>query len=122
MSTQKVTDCTYRCMLRLLPTAGCLPPSPPPFPRLLFRQEHKLQEGHIEGMKARLEELLPGYISHWSASTVKKGYSGVVVLLKTPPASGGTGGGKKSAAAQSVGCPQSQGLIGTLARLNSPFY
>jgi len=52
-------------------------------PDILFLNEHKLQTDHIEESEAKLKALLKDYATmHWTCSTVKKGYSGVVVLIR----------------------------------------
>jgi len=51
-------------------------------PDFLALCEHKLQESHVPDMKKKFTELFPDYESHWTCSTTKKGYSGVVVLVK----------------------------------------
>merc|ERR1719482_2092071 len=50
--------------------------------------EHKLQDMHVNDVKAKLQETAPGYTAHFTCSTAKKGYSGVCVLCRddTPPA------------------------------------
>eukprot|EP01134_Creolimax_fragrantissima_P000753 CFRG0753T1 len=53
-------------------------------PDYLLLQEHKLQDKDVETIRAALEPYLPGYESHWSVSTGKKGYSGVAVFLRNP--------------------------------------
>ncbi len=47
-------------------------------------QETKLQEIHLTDPKLKIEEVLKeeGYESHYSCSTVKKGYSGTAVFIK----------------------------------------
>jgi exodeoxyribonuclease III len=47
-------------------------------PDLLCLQETKLQEKDV----GNLENIVPGYTSHWSCSTDKKGYAGTVVFTK----------------------------------------
>ena len=44
-----------------------------------MRQETKLQEKDVQGM--REQDILPGYASEWSCSTVKKGYAGTAVFF-----------------------------------------
>lgn len=51
-------------------------------PDLLSLMEHKLQESHVPDMTEKLAKLLPNYEAHWTCSTAKKGYSGVVTLVK----------------------------------------
>lgn len=46
---------------------------------LRVRQETKLQEKDVEGMKE--QDILPGYDSAWSCSTTKKGYAGSAVFF-----------------------------------------
>ena len=47
-------------------------------PDVLCLQETKLQEDHVED----LIQMIPGYRSYWSCSTVKKGYSGTAVFIR----------------------------------------
>jgi exonuclease III len=47
-------------------------------PDMICLQETKLQESHVKDWEGVLE----GYTSHWSCSTVKKGYAGTAVFLK----------------------------------------
>ena len=51
---------------------------------MLFLQETKLQEMHLEDPKLKLKGMLDdaGYDEHWSCSTIKKGYSGTCVYVK----------------------------------------
>ena len=55
-------------------------------PDVLCLQEHKLQEAHVDDIKADLKKLLPSYgtNTYWTCSrgAAKKGYSGVACLLK----------------------------------------
>jgi exonuclease III len=51
-------------------------------PNVLCFQEHKLQEKDVAPIEKQLIELLPGYTAHWTCSTEKKGYSGLVVLTR----------------------------------------
>lgn len=53
-------------------------------PDVLCLQETKLQENHIED----LMQMIPGYRSYWSCSTVKKGYSGTAVFIREATATG----------------------------------
>lgn len=53
-------------------------------PDVLCLQETKLQEDHVED----LIQMIPGYRSYWSCSTVKKGYSGTAVFIREAAASG----------------------------------
>eukprot|EP00911_Craspedida_sp_UC1_P002722 UC1_evm3s1999 len=65
-------------------------------PHLLFLQETKLQNVHTEDFA----ELLPGYTSHWSCSTARKGYAGTAVFVRDggggSSSSSGGGGDKKT--------------------------
>jgi exonuclease III len=47
-------------------------------PDVICLQETKLQEEHVPDYV----DLIPGYTSYWSCSTVKKGYSGTAVFVK----------------------------------------
>lgn len=47
-------------------------------PDIICLQETKLQESHVKDW----ESVLGGYASHWSCSTVKKGYAGTAVFLR----------------------------------------
>ena len=51
-------------------------------PDLFCLQEHKLQTIHVEDIEPKLAQLLPGYRFHWTCSTAKKGYAGVVAGVK----------------------------------------
>lgn len=51
-------------------------------PHILCLNETKLQENHVEQIKAQLPST---YYSYWNCSTAKKGYSGVAILSKTEP-------------------------------------
>ena len=51
-------------------------------PSVLCLQEHKLQEKDVPPIEKQLAELLPSYTAHWTCSTEKKGYSGLVVLTR----------------------------------------
>ena len=51
-------------------------------PDLFCLQEHKLQEIHVEDIEPKLAQLLPGYRFHWTCSTTKLGYAGVVAGVK----------------------------------------
>ncbi len=42
-------------------------------PDILCVQEHKLQESHVDDVKADVEKLLPGYTQYYTCSTEKKG-------------------------------------------------
>ena len=55
------------------------------YPDVVFLQETKLQEIHVDDKKLNLRNLLreEGYESHWSCSTAKKGYAGSVAFIRT---------------------------------------
>ena len=61
-------------------------------PDVLAINEHKLQESHVEEMRPRMAELLPGFAQHWTCSGVeagtKKGYSGVALFVREAEAAG----------------------------------
>jgi len=60
-------------------------------------QEHKLQEVHLTDPKLKISSILKeeGYESHFSCSTVKKGYSGTCVFIKRRMAPDDDDGKKK---------------------------
>jgi len=47
-------------------------------PEVIVLQETKLQEAHVEEWR----DLLPGYTSYWTCSTLKKGYAGSGAYVK----------------------------------------
>ena len=55
------------------------------YPDVIFLQETKLQEMHVNDQKLKLRSLLKdeGYENHWTCSTAKKGYSGSAVFIRT---------------------------------------
>lgn len=61
-------------------------------PSVLCLQEHKLQEKDVPPIEKQLAELLPSYTAHWTCSTEKKGYSGLVVLTRGAWVAVGGGG------------------------------
>ncbi len=43
-------------------------------PDILCLQEHKLQESHVDEVKADIEKIMPGYAQYYACSTMKKGH------------------------------------------------
>ncbi|KAI8469193.1 MAG: Endonuclease/exonuclease/phosphatase [Monoraphidium minutum] len=58
---------------------------------VLCLQETKLQESHVDGIQRDLG--LPGWLTTFSCSTAKKGYSGVATLCRAKPQSSSCGMG-----------------------------